>query len=1026
MPAEQNSPQEIGVVTGLSGEAFAQTASGTRTLEPGSPIFQGEELVTGDNSNVEVRFVDDTLISQGGNSRISLDDYVYDPDGGTSSFLGEIAEGTFRTVTGKIAEQNPDRFKLGSPLATIGIRGTIILSEVGSGGEKHGVEEIHSGKAMLLQSKATGAMRQLFSGQMVDVSGSGLLNNVRQMSIQELNNFRDIAPANIRQEQEIREQRQEKQRDEQIDEQADEQNPEEQVGEEGQQEELPGDVDPGGGNPDGSPGEGGALHPGTGVLDPGGEALVGREKFDPDKINELPKLDGETQLGEEETDEPQAEPEEEQQQVEEQEAVPEELPTTETEEEQQQVEEQEAVPEELPTTETEEDTTETTTEGNNANGSDNSGSSSGPHNISGSGYIEGTGEADTITGSSSADTIKGLDGNDLLYGQAEDDDLFGGLGDDSLSGGPGEDMLQGDGGSNYLDGGSGESHETDFASFDGASQGVTVDLSNKNGNGEVIVTTADGQDTLVNIEGVIGTDHKDTLTGDDGINRFAPGLNIEYDIVGAEAVDGGAGEDWVQFENLDSKYYVNVKLIGLNGTAEVHNSTQPSDFSRVNEVTLTDIENIWGSSGNDSLSGNSSSNIIKGAGGNDIIDGGGGADTLEGGDGYDSIDGSTGNDSILGGDGNDFIDAGTGTNSIDGGAGIDSITYKDSGSFITLGMSGEGAGAAFNESGDIIDTFRGVEAFQGSAHNDSMIGSTYAETFDGNDGDDIINGHGGNDTLIGGTGTNQLDGGTGTDYVSFANASSGVNVTLDGLNEVTVNTGIGTDVIKNIEGIIGSGRKDTLEGDDNDNYFAPGLNADYSSGNTATYEQIDGGNGYDWIQFDSFDSSYYVEADLSTNEVRIKSGATTVNKITLSNIENVIGSAGSDIITASSTTASTIFGGAGNDTINLEDAKANKLIYTSLSEGGDTINNFENTDATASNNDGLYFNGPDFDNSAGFHTFGSPYGGDADANSLDAYFVFDSDNQLWYDSNGDDAGGQTLIAAFAASDDVTAADIVIG
>ncbi|HAS89733.1 MAG TPA: hypothetical protein DCS48_10580, partial [Desulfovibrio sp.] len=193
MPAEQNSPQEIGVVTGLSGEAFAQTASGTRVLEPGSPIFQGEELITGDNSNVEVRFVDDTLISQGGNSRISLDDYVYDPDGGASSFLGEIAEGAFRTVTGKIAEQNPDRFKLGSPLATIGIRGTIILSEVGADGEKHGVEEIHAGKAMLLQSKATGAMRQLFSGQMVDVGSSGLLSNVRQLSTQELQNFRDIA-----------------------------------------------------------------------------------------------------------------------------------------------------------------------------------------------------------------------------------------------------------------------------------------------------------------------------------------------------------------------------------------------------------------------------------------------------------------------------------------------------------------------------------------------------------------------------------------------------------------------------------------------------------------------------------------------------------------------------------------------------------------------------------------------------------------------------------------------------------------
>ncbi|WP_419784531.1 FecR family protein [Maridesulfovibrio sp.] len=144
MPVEQNSAQEIGIVTGISGDAYAESAAGMRPLEPGSPIYQGEELITGDGGNIEVRFVDDTLISQGANSRIALDEYVYDPDGGASSFLGDIAQGTFRTVTGKIAEENPDRFKLGSPLATIGIRGTIILSEVGADGEKHGVEEIHA------------------------------------------------------------------------------------------------------------------------------------------------------------------------------------------------------------------------------------------------------------------------------------------------------------------------------------------------------------------------------------------------------------------------------------------------------------------------------------------------------------------------------------------------------------------------------------------------------------------------------------------------------------------------------------------------------------------------------------------------------------------------------------------------------------------------------------------------------------------------------------------------------------------
>ncbi|MCT4620105.1 MAG: S-layer homology domain-containing protein [Marinisporobacter sp.] len=98
---------------------------------------------------------------------------------------------------------------------------TIILSEVGADGEKHGVEEIHAGKAMLLQSKATGEIRQLFSGQMSDISSSGILSPVRPLSSQILNSFREIAPANIRQEQEIMQQRREE--DEQQEEQQDEQ-----------------------------------------------------------------------------------------------------------------------------------------------------------------------------------------------------------------------------------------------------------------------------------------------------------------------------------------------------------------------------------------------------------------------------------------------------------------------------------------------------------------------------------------------------------------------------------------------------------------------------------------------------------------------------------------------------------------------------------------------------------------------------------------------------------------------------------
>ncbi|NDV22438.1 FecR domain-containing protein [Desulfovibrio sp. JC022] len=1227
MPVEQSSPQEIGVVTGISGEAYAQTASGTRVLESGSPIYQGEELITGDNSNVEVRFVDDTLISQGGNSRIALDDYVYDPDGGDSSFLGEIAEGTFRTVTGKIAEQNPDRFKLGSPLATIGIRGTIILSEVTDDGEKHGVEEIHAGKAMLLQSKATGAMRQLLSGQMVDVSRSGLLSPVRSLAPQERDQFRKIAPENIRQEQDIRDQRDDD--DQQDDDQNDEQN-DEQQGEEGQQGEqqgeLPGDVDPGGGTPGEEQGaDGGALHPAKGVIDPGDDALIGQQRFDPDKIGQPPKPNEKPEVGEKDQQEKPKEGQE-----------PEEPKNSEDEEQTGGEDGEKPKPVVEPVVEEADDDTGEKEDENDDESGDSGGSSSNPHDIHGSGFVEGTQDADTITGSSSADTVKGYGGNDTLYGESGNDTLFGGDGNDSMYGGTGADTLTGGKGSNYLDGGS-STDDIDFASYADSDHGVTVNLA---GSSESTVTTDDFEDTLVNIEGIIGSSHQDNLKGDTNTNFFNPGMNEEWvkDSVGTyDVVNGGDGSeaDWIQFDTLSSEYH----LYGNMGSVI---SIKNSSNQYKGQVELINIENLIGSSGNDNIVGTTGTNVLKGGDGNDSFDGncgndtiygddgndtikgGENDDTIYGGTGNDSISGDLGNDSIEGGDGVDMISGGEGVDSIDGGDGIDSLTYEyitvgsDYGMDISLSASGTGTakqvGASVtedtftniekilgtgthdtfngseaadtfdgNEGDDIIngnggndwlngdsgndtiyggagddfikggagnnklyggtvggasgddtlsyedhssisvsmsdgeishtisgtsytdtiqhfatfigskgadtfigntdgdtfiggkgddyflgkdgnnffdggagtdkisfadaagtvtvninssggtashdgytDTFTNVESFVGSAHDDTFNGSSGNETFTGGMGDDTIYAGTGNDTLQGDAGTNLLDGQGGTmDYVSFADASSGINVTLNGTNEVTVSTGIGTDVIKNIEGIIGSGHQDNLEGDDNDNFFAPELNAEYISGNSATYESVTGGNGSDWIQFDTFDSSYHVVADLSSNLIYIKSGSTTVNKVVLDSIENIIGSAGNDIITASSVSASTIHGGNGTDTITLQDGKANTLVYTSLNEGGDTINNFENDDPTAANNDKFYFSGSDFDSAAKSRfTVIDNFDGHTGLSDNQSYFVYDSVNdKLYYDADGNDSNSATMIADIASGNDVTADDI---
>ncbi len=155
-----------------------------------------------------------------------------------------------------------------------------------------------------------------------------------------------------------------------------------------------------------------------------------------------------------------------------------------------------------------------------------------------------------------------------LTGNTLDNIVTGARGNDRLFGVDGNDTLVGDMGyigNDLLDGGAG----TDVASYAGASTGVTVTIQAGAQN-----TGGGGTDTLVSIEGLIGSDFDDALMGDTSDNSLA----------------GGAGDDT------------------LNGLG-----------------------------GNDQLSGDDGDDVLNGGAGNDRLDGGIGTDTLAGGDGDDTL-----------------------------------------------------------------------------------------------------------------------------------------------------------------------------------------------------------------------------------------------------------------------------------------------------------------------------------------------------------------------------------------------------
>ena len=144
-------------------------------------------------------------------------------------------------------------------------------------------------------------------------------------------------------------------------------------------------------------------------------------------------------------------------------------------------------------------------------------------------YWYGTDKNDARIDGNGASIMYGRGGDDLLIGNGGNDWLHGESGDDRLEGGTGHDKLYGGSGADNLDGGSGN----DTAYYDDSSAAVHVNLEYLSG------FQGDAQgDTLLNIEGVVGSNFNDTLVGD-SLNNSLNGNR------GSNFLDGAAGDDFL-------------------------------------------------------------------------------------------------------------------------------------------------------------------------------------------------------------------------------------------------------------------------------------------------------------------------------------------------------------------------------------------------------------------------------------------------------------------------------------------------
>lgn len=113
----------IGVTSAIVNQVVGSYGGRSRALSVGNAVFSNERIRTSDASSAQLLLLDKTSLSIGPHAELALDRFVYDPNRSTGQVVVNAAKGAFRFITGA---QNPTHYTIKTPVASLGIRGTIL------------------------------------------------------------------------------------------------------------------------------------------------------------------------------------------------------------------------------------------------------------------------------------------------------------------------------------------------------------------------------------------------------------------------------------------------------------------------------------------------------------------------------------------------------------------------------------------------------------------------------------------------------------------------------------------------------------------------------------------------------------------------------------------------------------------------------------------------------------------------------------------------------------------------------------
>ena len=647
---------------------------------------------------------------------------------------------------------------------------------------------------------------------------------------------------------------------------------------------------------------------------------------------------------------------------------------------------------------------------------------------------------DTFTGDGSGESANGGDGNDSLNGGAGDDSLVGGSGDDTLDGGAGADTLLGNAGDDTYIVDNENDLISDFAGLDtvfataasytlpeGIEHLIFTGAGNFTGVGNgywgsivsASVTGGAGNDTLSNAQTLNGGAGNDVLRSGATMNGEA-GDDILYASTGS-ILNGGTGDDvlvaisgavelnrMTTFNGGDGTDYLGInngvyfdgalnsiegiKFIGgtwntltlthdafasLPSTTLVTGSNVGGDFINISDyhdpgparIDLSSWTFVNWSSASIWITGGSAADTMRGSSQYDFIIGNDGSDRIYGGGGGDCLRGDAGADDLFGEAGDDTLYGGADNDSLNGGNGADTL---DGGGGDDIYYVDDAGDVVTESTGGGADVVRATVTHTLGANVENLLmlgsagiwggGNALANVIIGNSGANKIWTNEGNDFLDGGLGADTMIGGAGNDVYYIDQAGDVV--------QEDANAGIDT-VRSSISNVLGANFENMLL-----------VGAANSAG---------GGNGLNNL----------ILGGLGNNKIWGGVGNDTLSGG--AGNDTIHGGAGLDFLT----------GGAGADAFMFDTAPVASLA--------DRITDFSVAD------DAIWLENAIFTKFAAAGALNAAFfrvgAAAADAND---YIIYNSANgALYYDSNGNAAGGSTLIAMIGANHALTSADFLV-